>query len=305
MRVVVKDSAGNRHEKRAQIIIPAPNATALPTFTPTPTPTNTSIPSPTATTDDTASVALATPTPFTFTPLTPTLDTEPVEVPAEENDGIFSFFSPSKDEDGNAQSPSANLLWASTAAAVTGAYLATQKKKKQKISFESEKKEAKAQTESTNISWGASASAVMGAFMEATKERRARYEARRAKWEAKKKAKRELQAIWDANGAAIYEQKKVEAKRVAAMQALNEEILSEKEDLLEEKLKRDAARRKEEQVKREKLAQQPSLADWKEADMVVASAAVGVLMEVAAQCLRVGEKVLGFGDEIGHLNCSI
>ncbi len=181
----------------------------------------------------------------------------------------FNFFSPPKDEDGNAQPPSADILWASTAAAVTGAYLATQKKKKHKIGFESEKKEAKAQTETTNISWGAAATAAIGIFNAKIEERKrkereererahrrrmsdhgkrraaekagtlgayirekrsakaadekAEVERIRRKDQKKKdkkqreksglsdkewKKKQERQAIWDANGAAIYEANK-------------------------------------------------------------------------------------------------
>ena len=146
--VYAEDTAGNRREKEAQIIIPAPNATALPTFTPTPTPTNTPIPTATTRSEAAPVILVPTATPFVF-------NSQPSA--AKEQSGGFTFSSPPA-EPKTASQPSDGILW------------------------------------------GAAAAAAIGLFAVAAEATRKRREALRA--EAARREK--LQAIWDANGAAIY-----------------------------------------------------------------------------------------------------
>ena len=179
----------------------------------------------------------ATSTPFVF--VTPTLDAEPVEAPTKEKSGFFSFFSSPKDPNPDSQIPSSNPLIGITAAAVTGAFIATQRKKK--VKFGSAPKEAKKAIVSPNVFVGAQATALLGAFTakleedrqrrtaekarkaaemerlnilnyQAVQERireiaRAREEAKRKREEARRKkaARHPLQDLWDRNGAAIYD----------------------------------------------------------------------------------------------------
>ncbi len=232
VRVTAIDNAGHSNQKTARIIIPPANATPLPTFTPTPEATFT--PTPTAVYTELVEVPTITPTPFVF--VTPTLDAEPVEAPTQKSGGIFGFGNPPKQTNSDPQSP--NPLIGITAAAVTGAYIATQRKKK--VEFGSAPKTAQQPIATPNIFVGAQASALIGAFTakmeedrqqraaerarkaaemerlnilnyQAVQERireiaRAREEARRKREEAKRKkaARYPLQDLWDRNGAAIY-----------------------------------------------------------------------------------------------------
>jgi len=175
---------------------------------------------------NTPPILTITPTPFFF--VTPT--------PTQKSGGFFSFGSPPNKPNADSQSP--NPLIGITAAAVTGAYIASQRKKK--VQFGSAPKEAKQAILSPNVFQGAQAAALMSAFtakMEENRQRRiaekarkaaemerlnilnyqavqrkiqeiarAREEARRKRQEAKRKkaARHPLQDLWDRNGAAIY-----------------------------------------------------------------------------------------------------
>ena len=238
VRVSATDHAGHSSQKTALIIVPPANATLLPTFTATPTQTQTPSPTPAAMETQSLATATAMPTmtstPFVF--ITATLDAEPVEAPTQKSSGgFFGFGNPPQQTDTEPQSP--NPLIGITAAAVTGAYIATQRKKE--VEFGSAPKEAKQAPASPNVFEGAQAAALMSAFtakMEEDRQRRiaekalaaeeaekqnilnyqavqrriqeiarAREEARRRREEAKRKAAvNPLQALWDANGAAIY-----------------------------------------------------------------------------------------------------
>ncbi len=233
IRVTATDHAGHSSQKTALIIVPPANATLLPTFTATPTQTQTPSPTPTAMETQSLATATAMPTmtstPFVFVPASPT--------PTEKSSGsFFGFGNPPQQPDTDPQSP--NPLIGITAAAVTGAYIATQRKKE--VEFGSAPKEAKQAPAVPNVFDGAQATALMSAFtakMEEERQRRiaekakraeeaerqnvlhyqavqerirqiarAREEARRRREEAKRKAAvNPLQALWDANGAAIYE----------------------------------------------------------------------------------------------------
>ena len=230
VRVTAVDHAGHSNQKTARIIIPPANATPLPTFTPTPTLTQTPLPTPTATQNVNPSptaMPTMTSTPFIFVTATPT----------QKSGAFFGFGSPPK-ESGSRQGQGPNPLLGITAAALTGAYIATQRKK---VEFGSAPKEAKKAIASPNIFVGAQATALVGAFtakMEEDRQRRAaekarkaaeaerlnilnyqavqerireiaraREEAKRKRQEAKRKkaARHPLQDLWDRNGAAIYD----------------------------------------------------------------------------------------------------
>jgi len=87
----------------------------------------------------------------------------------------------------------------------------------------------------SNILWGAAAAAALGVFSAKAAERKKARDARRAAAARAAKHRAELQAIWNANGAAMYEAKKAaeEQARIARKQALQEKALRAKEKLLE------------------------------------------------------------------------
>jgi len=89
------------------------------------------------------------------------------------------------------------------------------------------------QSTASNILWGAAAAAAIGAFAAEAAKRKKERDARRARWEKKKKERAKLQAIWDENGAALYEEKVAEASQVTTMKILREKNLIAKEGLLE------------------------------------------------------------------------
>jgi murein DD-endopeptidase MepM/ murein hydrolase activator NlpD len=252
--IYAENEAGNRSQKSAQIIIPQPNATALPTFTPTLTATNTPLTTPTATAYDAPPIVpTATQTPFVF------LAPEPRAT--EEKSGFFSFFNPPNNPNraSRSTSPSSpipstgsgNILWGATAAAALGAFNAVIAEKKRK---EAEARERRAQHNNSDHAKRrvAEKAGTLGAYIREIRKERAtqakakvasilhrdqkkkdekqREKSRLSDKEWKKKQAR--QARWDANGAAIYEQKKVktqkEAERVAARQNLHENSLSHK-----------------------------------------------------------------------------
>ncbi|MBT7782023.1 MAG: hypothetical protein HN741_03770, partial [Anaerolineae bacterium] len=272
------NEAGNRSQKSAQIIIPQPNATALPTFTPTPTATNTPLTTPTATVYNAPLIVpTATQTPFVFLP------PEPRET--EENNGFFSFFSAPNQLNRASQSTtpssptpstgSGNILWGATAAAALGAFNA--------VIAEKKRKEAEARWRA-NIRRNSD-------YMKMREAEKAgqldEYLREKNMTESERKHRRELQAIWDANGAAIYEQKKAkvqkEAKRVVARQELHEKQLKHKIDFLEPPPPPPEPSLAEVQARMEKekqLEQEQALADWKKADMGADSGVVAMRKEV-------------------------
>ncbi|MBT7074422.1 MAG: hypothetical protein HN922_05895, partial [Anaerolineae bacterium] len=285
--IYAENEAGNRSQKSAQIIIPQPNATALPTFTPTPTATNTPLTTPTATVYNAPLIVpTATQTPFVFLP------PEPRET--EENNGFFSFFNlPPSTSSGTGQDTNPNILWGVAAAAALGAFNAVIAEKKRK---EAEAREKRAQNNNSNHTKrrAAEKAGTLGAYIrEIRKERAAQVKAKVAsilhKEEKKKdeklreksglsekewKKKQARQARWDANGAIEYEVKK---ERIIRKETWKEKALNFKEQLLnpppsppEPSLAEVQAR----MAKEKQLEQEQTLADWKEADMVAASRAV-------------------------------
>ena len=84
-----------------------------------------------------------------------------------------------------------------------------EEKKATVFGFESEPDtNSDSQSTTSNILWGATAAAAIGAFATEAEKRKRERDAKRARWEKKKKERAKLQAIWDANGAALYEQNK-------------------------------------------------------------------------------------------------
>ncbi len=174
VRVTAVDNAGHSSQKTALIIVPPANATPLPTFTATPTQTQTPSPTPTAMETQSPATATAMPTmtstPFVFITATPT---------QKSGGGFFGFGNPPQKSGTDSQSP--NPLIGITAAAVTGAYIATQRRKE--VEFSSAPKEAKQAPAVPNVFDGAQAAALMSAFVakiEEDRQRRIAEKARRA-----------------------------------------------------------------------------------------------------------------------------
>ena len=192
--VIVEDYAGNTSQRTAEIVIPAPNAAPLPTFTPAPTPTNT-LPASEAQDESPEMVAVATSTPVDETVILPVLP------PANDGDTSSPASPPSP------QPLSANDLLAITAAAATGAFVATQRKKST-FTATSEKKTESATA--SDVAWGSSAATAITNFISENGERmrRARLESKLGKEAEQRKKQARAQAFYDANGAAIYEKNK-------------------------------------------------------------------------------------------------
>lgn len=228
--IYAEDYAGNTSKKTAEIIIPAPNATPLPTFTPTPIPTNTPVPTEPADDNPTTMLPTVTSTPFVF---------EGIIAPPVEGGDTSSTFG---DDPQTPKEPLGALdLLAITAAAVTGAFIATQRKKETLI-LEEEKADVE-EAANDGILQGSAAAATIAAFKAqnaermrreeearqraqklaeeaAARQRNSGYMQRRAAekegrldeylreknmTEKERKQRQQLQAIWDANGRAIYE----------------------------------------------------------------------------------------------------
>ncbi|MBT3322029.1 MAG: hypothetical protein HN392_07050 [Anaerolineae bacterium] len=89
--------------------------------------------------------------------------------------------------------------------------------------------------------------------------------------ERERKHRRELQAIWDANGAAEYEKKK---ERIIRKETLKEKVLNFKEKLLNPPPpppEPTLAKAQERMAKEKQIEQEQTLADWKEGDMGAAN----------------------------------
>jgi|GEM_PF-1026055 hypothetical protein len=217
--VIVEDSAGNTSQRTAEIVIPAPNAAPLPTFTPTPVAAPVEAP-PEAQAEAPAAIVIeTTSTPVDEIVVSPLLLTDPGET------------TPSAPQPLNA-----NDLLAITAAAATGAFVATQRKKS---TFTTTSAQKAANATASDVAWGSSAVATITAFKAENEERmKEEAEARRRAAEAaasrrqsnymqrraaekegrlaqylreknmtdkERKQRQQLQAIWDKNGRDIYD----------------------------------------------------------------------------------------------------
>ena len=190
--IYAEDYAGNTSKKTAEIIIPGVDATPLPTFTPTPIPTNTPVPTEPPAENPETMLATVTATPFVFTGV--------IQPPAEGGDTPSTF----GDTPQTPKKPSdSNLLLAIAAAAAAGAFVATSKKE-QTFTLEEEKA---AEETASDVVYGSAAAATIAAYKAQNGERmrRARLESKRAKEEKRLKERAAMQALWDANGAAIYD----------------------------------------------------------------------------------------------------
>ncbi len=202
VRVYAEDAAGNVRHKDAEIIIPAPNATALPTLTPTATPTNS--PTPTEEVFEPPVLPQATATP------TPTPQDED-----EKDSGVIIFGSePTENTDSNPNSP---ILWGAAAAAAIGTFqVAIEEKKRreaQKRASHREKAARKAAEKAGRLdeyirerrkAKEAAIKAEAERILQKDNKKRATKKREQSGCEKEWKAKEAQQAIWDANGAAIY-----------------------------------------------------------------------------------------------------
>lgn len=162
--IYAEDYAGNTSEKSAQIIIPGVNATLLPTFTPTPLPTNTPFPTEPADDNPTTMLPTVTSTPFVFAEVAPP--------PVDNGDDTPSTFG---DSPQRPKEPlGANDLLAITAAAVTGAYIATQRKRE--TATTGDEKVAEDAVASDGVLQGSAAAAAIAAFKAQNEERMRREE---------------------------------------------------------------------------------------------------------------------------------
>jgi len=211
VRVYAEDAAGNVSWKDAEIVIPGVDDPPLPTFTPTPTAEPTE--------EVVAPPADATAIP---TPIPP--------VSEEDNDDeetapfVFGGNAPddTPDAEPEAPAPSSSVLWGAAAAAAIGTYQATMAEKKRREEEATARKRASHREKAARRE--AEKSGRLGAYIR--EMRKAKEAAAKAKEErirqkdadrraAKKreqsgltgkewKAKEAQQAIWDANGAAIW-----------------------------------------------------------------------------------------------------
>ena len=216
-----EDYAGNTSKKTAEIIIPAPNATPLPTFTPTPIPTNTPVPTEPADDNPTTMLPTVTSTPFVFTAFIP---------PSAEEGNTSSTFG---DDPQTPKEPlNANGLLAVTAAAVTGAFIATQRKK-ETLTLEEEKADV-GEIANDGILQGSAAAATIAAFKAENEERMRREAAAAAARRADRKEKEARREAEKAGRLDQYKRKKQEGREAVA-RAEEERLRQKDEDRRAEK----------------------------------------------------------------------
>ncbi len=211
VRVYAEDAAGNVSWKDAEIVIPGVDDPPLPTFTPTPTaePTEEVVAPPA---DATA----------TSTPIPPVSE----EDDDDEETAPFVFGGKpddAPDAEPEAPAPSSSVLWGAAAAAAIGTYQATMAEKKRR---EEEAARARRNSESAarrraekegrldeyirdkRKAKEAAARAKEERIRQKDEDRRAAKKREQSGLSEKEwKAKEVQQAIWDANGAALYAQK--------------------------------------------------------------------------------------------------
>ena len=209
VRVYAEDAAGNVSWKDAEIVIPGVDDPPLPTFTPTPTvePTEEVVAPP--------ADATATPTPI------PPVSEEDDE---DEETAPFVFGGNTPDDSPDAEpvapAPSSSVLWGAAAAAAIGTYQATMTEKKRR---EEEAARAKRNSESAQRRLAEKEGRLASFLRDRRKSRDATKQAKEARIlqkDADRRAaknreesgltgkelreKEAQQAIWDANGAAIW-----------------------------------------------------------------------------------------------------